>query len=282
MRSAALSAFLRGLVLPFGATSGTRIVLDGDAGTITVYNATDEIVFAFGAPFGSVLRLGTGDDDESGAEVGGIFASIFGAGAARQLQTQIASPRFSVAGRDQAFVTAQSESFDGTVNTRVNVGANILQVSATEGTNAELELESKTIGRGGLRQFTGTGNNGPHADLAVTDMVLNNVPVIAGHTYEFRVHTMAEITAVISQWILTFNVNGVVTDRFVKWRNPTAAAFDSMVEGTCYWVAPTTQATDDFAVGVDEQTATAATCLLAGSGTVRRTFTCTDLGVLAP
>jgi hypothetical protein len=157
-----------------------------------------------------------------------------------------------------------------------------VNVSATEGTNAELKVEGKTLGRGALRQFTGTGNNGPHADLAVTDMVLSNVPVIAGHTYEFRVHTMAEITAVISQWILTFNVNGVVTDRFSKWRNPTAAAFDMMVEGTCRWVAPATQATDDFAVGIDEQTATAATCLLAGAGTVRRTFTVDDLGVLTP
>jgi hypothetical protein len=273
-----LLAHLRTLVLPAGVTSGTRIVLDGVAGTITVYNAQNEVVFQFGAPFGSVLSLGTGDDDED--LLGEIVAFVFGAGGTRNLDLQLGSPAFT--GRSQAFLSLLSESFDGTEEPRIGLGADVVNVAGVNTTNAELQIETKTIGRGGLRQFTATGNNGPHADLAVTDMVLNNVPVIAGHTYEFKVHTMVEVTAVISQWILTFNVNGTVTDRFIKFRNPTAAAFDQMAEGTCRWVAPTTQATDDFAVGIDEQTATAATCLLAGAATVRRTFTVDDLGILAP
>jgi hypothetical protein len=282
MRSAALSAFLRGLVLPFGAGSGTpRIVLDGDTGIITIYNAQDEIVFRISAPFvAAILELGTGDDDQ--ADPGAIAATTFGAGGTRNLVLDLSSPRFG-GSLDSAFLSLISESFDGTEETRANVGANTLQVSATSGTRAELELESKTIGRGALRQYVRTvGNDGPHADLAVTAMVLNNVPVIAGHTYAFHLHTPSQVSAVISRWITTLNVNGVVVDRLTDWRNTTAAVHDQVQDGTCYWVAPTSQATDDFAVGVDEVTATAATCTFPSAATARQTFTVTDLGILAP
>lgn len=127
-------------------------------------------------------------------------------------------------------------------------------------------------------QFVSTVNNGPHADLAVTDMVLNNVPVIAGHLLRFRVHTEVTISAVISTWILTFNVNGVVVDRFGRIDHLAAVIRTYAIDATCTWLAPATLATDDFAVGIDETTATAATATLAAAATNRRRFEVEDLG----
>jgi hypothetical protein len=137
-----------------------------------------------------------------------------------------------------------------------------------------------TTPRGMAAQLILTTSTAAIADLAVTDLVLNNLPTIAGHTYEFRVHTPSQVSAVISRWILTLNVNGVVFDRLCDWRNRSAVVHDQMLEGTCTWIAPATQATDDFAVGIDEVTATAATCTLTGAATARRRFEVVDLGAM--
>jgi hypothetical protein len=158
----------------------------------------------------------------------------------------------------------------------VGVGADELATVADVAVVAD-DLDARGI----VAQYVRTsGSDGPHADLAVTAIVLNNVPVIAGHTYAFHLHTPSQMTAVIARWIATLNVNGVVTDRLDDKRNPAAAVHDQMMDGTCYWIAPATRATDDFAVGVDEVTATASTLTLTSAATARQTFTCTDLGVL--
>src|SRR5262245_9942868 len=54
-------ATLRTLTLPFGATSGKRIVLDGVNGTITVYDADGDIRIRLGSSSQGILELGTGD-----------------------------------------------------------------------------------------------------------------------------------------------------------------------------------------------------------------------------
>lgn len=63
MRSA-FAAFLRGFVLPFGATTGTRIFFDGTTGTISFYNSAGDIVaqlapgeWFIGTPSGERITL---------------------------------------------------------------------------------------------------------------------------------------------------------------------------------------------------------------------------------
>lgn len=43
------------LIIPTGATTGARVVIDGTTGFITVYNAADQIVDTIGGPAGAIL-----------------------------------------------------------------------------------------------------------------------------------------------------------------------------------------------------------------------------------
>src|SRR5262245_3810039 len=67
LRMRSLIAALRTLVLPFGATPGRRIIIDGVNGTITVFDANNQPVVTISSAFTNPGRidLSTGDDDET-------------------------------------------------------------------------------------------------------------------------------------------------------------------------------------------------------------------------
>lgn len=51
--------YQRSLTIPTGATSGARIVIDGNAGTISVYNASNQLVTLIGGSDGSLTVFGS-------------------------------------------------------------------------------------------------------------------------------------------------------------------------------------------------------------------------------
>lgn len=128
-------------------------------------------------------------------------------------------------------------------------------------------------------QFEATANTAALTADTATDMVLNNEPVVAGRTYAFHLHTWANLSAATGDWDLMLRVNGTIVDRLAYVQNTAATAENRLLDGWCYWTAPTTQATDDFDVYANEVAGTANLTLLA-SATGKRTFTMHDVGVL--
>jgi len=106
-------AALRTLVLPFGATTGRRIVLDGIAGTISIYDASDLLRVRLGAS-NDGLELWSGQADEFLA--GNVQGLATGSplSATRRMSTTLESGAFN--GRSKAIIDLTSESFDGTID----------------------------------------------------------------------------------------------------------------------------------------------------------------------
>lgn len=71
MRSA-FAVFLRGFTLPFGATTGRRIVFDGVNGVIEFYDSSNNLRIRIGGGVGSTIDLSTGAAAET--REGGITA----------------------------------------------------------------------------------------------------------------------------------------------------------------------------------------------------------------
>jgi hypothetical protein len=124
-------------------------------------------------------------------------------------------------------------------------------------------------------QFVSNVNSSAFTVDTVTDMVLNNVPVIAGDTYALHLHTGTTHSASPSRWDLEARVNGVVVGRF----GISEAGDLEDIDGTVYWTAPTTQATDDFDVFGNEQSG-AGDLTLNGTATIPRWFTIVNIGAL--
>jgi hypothetical protein len=146
-----------------------------------------------------------------------------------------------------------------------------------EGRLAGLEARPVIVPSQGIivAQFVATTNNGAHTVDTITDMVHTNVSVTAGHTYALSFHSNVLIGAGAGQWSILARVNGTAVGRYTE--GLTVGSRD--VDGTVYWIAPTTQATDDLEIFADETVDGSALTLQAGA-TAPRWFTVIDLGVL--
>lgn len=113
MRSA-FAVFLRGFTLPFGATSGRRIVFDGIGGAISIYRADNTLALQLGDPAGAnedAVNFFTGDADEGTG--GRVTTGVGGVGGARNLTMDLWAPTF--AGATQIpLLQLRSQSQDGT------------------------------------------------------------------------------------------------------------------------------------------------------------------------
>jgi hypothetical protein len=139
-------AALRTLVLPYGATAGTRIILDGVAGEILLYDAAGTLVgsiiaditddyggFAARAADGTyailsaqdppTLRLGPADVAGHAWDPAEVGAEDVSAGAVHWGRLYLTSPEID--GRDHAALSLDGERTDGT-GPRVRVGAGTL------------------------------------------------------------------------------------------------------------------------------------------------------------
>lgn len=125
-----------------------------------------------------------------------------------------------------------------------------------------------------------TANDTTRTGDATTDMVLNNVSVIAGHLYAVIIQGLGDLSAATGSWQLNLLVNGTYVDTFSRITNEVAGASRHPINGMCTWEAPTTQATDDFTVQADERTGTADLTLIGGTDATSppRTMLIVDLG----
>lgn len=126
-----------------------------------------------------------------------------------------------------------------------------------------------------------TTSNGPHNVDTDTDMVLNNVSVVQGYTYAIHCHTSWDLVpgGGDAVWNVNLKVNGVVVDHFGKAIQTDSVQTFGELDGTVYWTAPATQATDDFVVAIDEVSGSWSLELL-GSAVAKRTLTIVSLGKL--
>jgi len=107
--------FLDVLVLPTGATSGRRIVLDGINGVIQLYRADDTLAIQLGGAgiFEDALTFWTGDPAEDFPAF--ISSSVTGAGATRNLVFSFVAPTF-VGATDFPFTSIVSRSQNNTTD----------------------------------------------------------------------------------------------------------------------------------------------------------------------
>jgi hypothetical protein len=130
-----------------------------------------------------------------------------------------------------------------------------------------------------IAPFSSTGNNGPHTGTTVTDMVLTNVPVIAGEWYRFDLLTQWLLSAAVGQWFLELRRNGAIIGRMARPTNLAAAALRDVAAAPFWWQAPTTGATDDFDIIATEASG-AADLTLEGGAAFPRQFSVAHVGGL--
>lgn len=116
----------------------------------------------------------------------------------------------------------------------------------------------------------------------VPGLAKNNVPVTAGHTYGIHLAMWVEYASLDndSRWDIWARVNGADYERLSILKPATPGSSFQDASGVCFWVAPSTQATDDFTVYAQNAVA-GATIAPAGSATLRRHLWIVDYGVLA-
>lgn len=286
MRS--LFATLLSLVLPAGATSGPRLILDGVNAQILLYNLAG-LLYGSITPAGGfqvfnpsvpgqlvgldilgglpVLQLATGDADED--VPGRLIGVVDGVGGTRNLLVDIASGNF--AGGDRGRIVLSSSSQDGTEPSHVNVDA------------SDVRLLDESLPRGIVDQFFDDADGATFTGDSVTDMVINNVAstrggVIGGRTYEVHLHTLVELSAAAGQWNVFLRVNGSNLGRFDRLVG--AEVQRPMVDASLFWTPAVDSSTDDLDVFVDEVVGGADLTLLGSADDLLRTLTVTDLGVL--
>jgi microcystin-dependent protein len=114
-----LIASLRSLTLPFGATSGTRIVLDGVNGVIQIYDENNLLRGEIGIVGGDESTIKLFTEDASEEEPAKLISFMQGlpASGTRNLVLDLRSPVFPT--RSRSLIELLSESFDGTEDTRI-------------------------------------------------------------------------------------------------------------------------------------------------------------------
>lgn len=138
-----------------------------------------------------------------------------------------------------------------------------------------------TTGTNIVAQQKVTASGSTFASSATSDFALNNVSVIAGHTYSVHLSstiTLATVNA-STEWIIRLRVNGANTATFYDLQPVQTGTIQMTIDTTVFWVAPITQASDDLTVFC-ELAISGSTFQFYGSGTTPRWFTLMDMGVL--
>jgi hypothetical protein len=282
--------FLDVIVLPTGAESGTRIVLDGTTGRIEFYNSADDLVGLLVSEPDAIRDVQYLVESPSGAFVE-LFASAGNAEidmrppdfvghtlAAGRIQSDVDT------GPDLPFFVIGSPTIDGLQDMRL-----FIQGEAGDGTRptinmdaggttipADVMIDGKGIGKGLIKRFETSSSFAAVSVSTTSDMVVSNVPVIAGDWYEIRAHTPWEILGTPGRWIFDCFLNGALLDRFGD-TGVRAADDDGLLDASIEWQASTTQATDDFAVRLTEVSG-ASNLSLPAAATAKRTLTVNHIG----
>ena len=193
----ALAAILRSLFLPAGATSGTRIVLDGVNGVISVYDANDDLRVQIGGSIAlqEFLQLSSGDPQEfTRADLTPV---IGGAGGTRQLELSFSPPSFPGGSRSVIFMRSASQ--DATVPSSISYLAPLHDFDTdSTGITPDITLAGVALPRGLVKApaiitanfAAGTPNEADVTGLSVT------WPAIAGHWYQVECHARGIATTI--------------------------------------------------------------------------------------
>lgn len=115
-------AFLRTLILPWGATTGRRILLDGLNGLIAWYDASGALRGRIGGA-AEPASIELFPDDPDLASTAEIVAGVEGAGATRQATLYLFGPTLTGSVGPQPAIRIQSDSRDGTITDFVVITA---------------------------------------------------------------------------------------------------------------------------------------------------------------
>lgn len=193
-----LVAALRTLVLPFGATTGRRIVLDGTNGLIAIYDGNNVLRLRLGSASDNI-EMFSGQASESLAA--NLQAYPLGSAGVGTRRIGLIYESGSFAGRTKAVIDLNSESFDGTVDELINYIAESHNFSAAvtntqvgiAGTldvagvaSPDILIESRSIPRGVLELDSGTANVGP--TVAATALTLRTVTATLKANRRYRLH----------------------------------------------------------------------------------------------
>lgn len=148
-----LIAALRTLVLPWGRTSGRRIILDGVNGDIRIYDLLGDLRIRMGwegNPDAIYLYPPSAITTADEAHAGRLNSVFYGAaGTTRRVGLEVASPDVVTAARDRAFLEVVSESEDGTIPPRVDI--------YSDNNRADVRLNARSLPRGWLTTLASTG-----------------------------------------------------------------------------------------------------------------------------
>lgn len=257
------------LVVPTGASSGARIVIDGTTGTIEIYDSANDLRIRMGMDASSIEFL-TGDVDElTSGLIGTVIASGFPSDV---LHLDLQSPGFGDTDNDQdhATISLISGSRDGTSlspDIRTSLGFGTLG-GGGQGDNISL-------GRGIISRQTLTSNSSGFTADSTTDMTVVNVPVHLDRTYGINLHSRWSINDA-GTWALECHVNGSKIGDF-DWVDATAAR-SGQADGTVQWEPSATATTDDITVVANELSGTSTLTFIAAANTPRW-LTVIDMGM---
>jgi hypothetical protein len=200
-------ASLRSLVLPFGATTGQRIVLDSDNGVISVYDSANSLLAQIGPTFtpevgftsysytfpytikgmlsgGSVVFEHVGSNQWSN----GVIESSAGGSPLDYLDLTV-SPGSPDSGTDRPRITLTSQKTTDP----------LIDLSSDGSRPLNLSVDGVAQGRGLTAQATATSSSATTTTTEIAVMTLSAVTFKAGRAYRINFNALARASAVTSQ-----------------------------------------------------------------------------------
>ncbi|SRR6266540_2142627 len=190
---------LQYIVLPAGATSGRRIILDGVNGTISIYDINGLLLARMG--FADSIELFSRQANEVlGAD---IQAAAIGSAAnpARRAELVLESPNLTggAGGGNRSQLEMLSESFDGTIPTLIQYLSNVHDFLASNGNNPDIRLNSISLPRGIVAvPKTGTGATAIATTTELKDLVVGDYTFTAVAGRRYRVHFQCRLRSTVA------------------------------------------------------------------------------------
>lgn len=299
-------ALLQSLTLPAGALTGQRIVLDGTTGLIDIFDAAGLLRIELGQTDG--IRLFTGDASENVS--GHLTAVVVGAGASRRLALVLDSPQFL--GQLFPTISLDSESFDGTVPTTIELvadvlaltglagaaptlqwavdtnlyraSANVLKTDDTFNAVTDVQVAGVSLPRGVMgTPFDATANDAARAAGVNTDMAVT-FTADATRLYEVTVKVQFNVGTAAAVYALELVEGGTVgandgtgIDRFQRWSaaDTPAGSLTLHCDSTMQY-RPTA---GSKTVRVANDAGSGGTVTMVGAATIRRQLSVKDIGL---
>lgn len=277
------------IVLPEGATSGERIVLDGPNISISAYNALSELIGLF-APDGA------GNMVIASIDASGSRAALITASAAAFLEltpedwaSHTSTPALVAADIDEGALrgrlTLVSPEVDGQERLRLFLNGERSDGAAPpelaidgEALNADVLLNGRSLGRGipSGGHFSDSGNSAAIAAGNASDMTCT-VPLVAGRLYRVALCSQLTLGTASVDYAIELEHDGTKVGRLARINNVTSADVNAYVAGAFVDYVP---AADDAsaALTVANGSGSGGSVTFVGAADQLRTLTVTDMG----